>query len=125
MATVNTNPSAMIALQNLNATNRDLERTQTKINTGLEVASAKDNGAIFAIAQRMRSEVSGYHAVAQGVDRAVSLVDVALAAGQSISDILVEMKEKAVAAADTSLSTADRAAFNEDFEALRDQIQTT
>ena len=124
MATVNTNPGAMIALQNLNATSRDLAETQTRINTGLEVASAKDNGAIFAIAQRMRSEVRGYHAVSQGVDRGISLVDVALAAGQSISDILVEMKEKAVAAADTSLSAADRAAFNEDFNALKDQIQT-
>lgn len=124
MATVNTNPGAMIALQNLNATNKELAMTQNRINTGLEVASAKDNGAIFAIAQRMRSDVSGYSAVKQGIDRAISVTDVAMAAASSISDILVEMKEKAVAAADVSLSTPDRNALNADFESLRDQIQT-
>ena len=44
------------------------------------------------------------------------------AAGQSISDLLIEMKSKALAASDTSLDTASRQALNEDFVALRDQI---
>ena len=43
MATVNTNVGAMVALQNLNMTNRDLEMVQNRINTGFRVASAKDN----------------------------------------------------------------------------------
>lgn len=124
MATVNTNPGAMIALQNLTSTNKELATVQNRINTGLKVSSAKDNGAVFAIAQRMRSDVSGFGAVQQGLDRAQSVTDVAMAAGESISDLLVEMKEKAVAAADLTLSTADRDALNADFESLRDQIQT-
>ena len=47
---INTNYGAAIALQNLNATNAQLERTQNRVNTGMKVATAKDNGAIFAIA---------------------------------------------------------------------------
>ncbi|MEE2526216.1 flagellin [Hyphobacterium sp. HN65] len=121
---VNTNPGAMIALQNLNKTNMQLEQTQNRINTGLEVAGAKDNGGIYAIAQRMRSQVSGYGAVTDSINRAQSAVDVALAAGEAISDLIIEMKEKALAAADTSLDTASRTALNEDFTALRDQIKT-
>ena len=124
MATVNTNMGAMVALQSLNQTNRELTVTQNRINTGLKVGSAKDNGAVYSIAQRMRSDVAGVNAVKQGVDRAASTVDVALAAGESVSDILVQMKEKAVAAADTSLSAADRSALAEDFGSLRDQITT-
>lgn len=120
---VNTNPGAMIALQNLNRTNMELETVQNRINTGLEVAGAKDNGGIFAIAQRMRSNVSGYSAVTDSLNRAISSVDVALAAGEAISDLIIEMKEKALAAADTSLDTASRTALNEDFKALRDQIK--
>ena len=120
---VNTNPGAMIALQNLNRTNMELETVQNRINTGLEVAGAKDNGGIFAIAQRMRSNVSGYSAVTDSLNRAISTVDVALAAGEAISDLIIEMKEKALAAADTSLDTASRTALNEDFKALRDQIK--
>ena len=124
MATINTNPGAMIALQNLNKTNSELQTVQTRINTGLAVASAKDNGGIYAIAQSMRSDVGGYKAVSQSLDLAVSTVDVALAAGEAISDLLVEMKEKALASADTSLDTASRNALNADFTALRDQIGT-
>ncbi len=121
---VNTNYGAMVALQNLNKTNMQLQTTQNRINTGLNIASAKDNGGIYAIAQRMRSEVSGYGVVQDSLNRGISTVDVTLAAGEAISDLLIEMKEKALAAGDTSLDSASRTALNEDFKALRDQIAT-
>ena len=124
IVSVNTNSGAMIALQNLNKTNMDLQTTQNRINTGLEVSSAKDNGGIYAIAQRMRSQVSGYGVVGQILDRGEATLDVALAGGQAISDLLIEMNEKALAASDASLDTASRSALNEDFKALRQQIGT-
>lgn len=124
MNSVNTNPGAMIALQNLNKSNMELREVQNRINTGLEVASAKDNGGIYAIAQRMRSQVAGYGVVQQSLDRGDATLDVALAAGEAISDLLIEMKEKALGAADASLDTASRSALNEDFKALREQIDT-
>ena len=124
MASVNTNYGAMVALQQLNQTNSALETTQSRINTGLKVGSAKDNGAIYAIAQGMRADVAGYGDVQESLDRATSTVDVALAAGEAIGDLLIDMKEKALGAADASLTTAQRSAFNEDFKALRDQITT-
>ena len=121
---VNTNVGAMIALQNLNATNTDLAVTQSRINTGKKVASAKDNGAIWAIAQGQRADIGALGAVKQSLDRGVAAVDVAIAAGETVSDLLLQLKEKALAATDASLKTAARAALNEDFEALRDQIAT-
>ncbi|MCG8695591.1 MAG: flagellin [Minwuiales bacterium] len=119
---VNTNPGALIALQNLSATNRDLFTTQNRISTGLEVGGAKDDGAIFAIAQKNRADVAGLDAVKQSLDRGTSAVDVALAAGEAISDLLIELKAKVVAATDTSLDTASRNAIDADFQALKDQI---
>lgn len=119
---VNTNYGAMVALQNLNKTNMQLQTTQNRINTGLQVASAKDNGGIYAIAQRMRADVSAYGVVQDSLNRGVSTTDVSLAAGEAISDLLIEMKEKALAASDVSLDTPSRVALNEDFKALRDQI---
>ena len=119
---VNTNVGAMIALQNLNATNAQLATTQSRINTGKSVANAKDNGAIWAIAQGQRAEIGALNAVKQSLDRGVAAVDVALAAGETVSDLLLQMKEKALAATDASLTTSARSALNEDFKALRDQI---
>jgi len=122
MLSVNTNSGAMIALQYLNQTNSQLQTVQDAINTGLKVSSAKNDGATFAIAQNMRGDVAGYAAVSDSLNRGMSAVDVALSAGQSISDLLIQMKQKALSAADTSLDTASRQALNEDFTALRDQI---
>ena len=124
MLSVNTNTGAMIALQYLNQTQADLAQTQSAINTGLKVSSAKDDGAIFAMAQNMRGDVAGYSAVTDSINRGMSTIDVAMSAGQSISDLLIEMKTKALAASDTSLDTTSRQAMNQDFMALRDQITT-
>ncbi|NJC41738.1 flagellin [Brevundimonas alba] len=119
---VNTNVGAQIALQNLNATNAQLATTQNRINTGKSVSTAKDNGAIWAIAQGQRADIGALNAVKQSLDRGVAAVDVALAAGETVSDLLLQMKEKALAATDASLKTSARAALNEDFKSLRDQI---
>ena len=121
---VNTNLGALVALQNLNATNADLAMTQTRINTGKKVSSAKDNGAIWAIAQGQRADIGALGAVKSSLDRGISAVDVGLAAGESISDLLLQLKEKALAATDKSLTTASRKALNEDFKSIRDQINT-
>ena len=119
---VNTNVGAMVALQNLNSTNSQLQTTQTRINTGLKVASAKDNGAIYAIAQNQRATSNALNAVKDSLSRGQSTIDVALSAGESISDLLSQMKEKALAASDTTLDTASRTALNDEFKSLRDQI---
>jgi flagellin len=113
----------MIALQNLNMTNTDLATTQSRINTGLKIASAKDNGAIWAIAQNQRATSGSLNAVKESLQRGQSTVDVAMAAGESISDLLLQMKQKALAASDTTLDTNSRVALNDDFTSLRDQIQ--
>ena len=119
---VNTNTGAMTALQYLNQTQGQLAQTQTAINSGLKVATAKDNGAIFAIAQNERGAVAGYSSVINSLNNGSSLVDTAMSAGQSISDLLIQLKQQALSAADTSLDTASRQAMNADFTALRDQI---
>ena len=121
---VNTNNGAAIALQYLSSTQAQLNQTQSAINSGLKVANARDDGAVYAIAQNQRGNVAGYQSVMNSLNNATSAVDVALSAGQSISDLLIQMKQKALSAADSSLDTASRQAMNANFVALRDQITT-
>jgi flagellin len=119
---VNTNVGALVALQNLNATNAELATTQTRINTGKKVASAKDNGAIFAIAQNQRATSNALNSVVSSLERNQSAVEVAISAGETISDVLVQLKEKALAARDSGLDTASRTALNDEFKTLLGQI---
>lgn len=119
-----TNASALIALQNLNATNSKLAATQSRVNTGLKVQGAKDNAATWAIAQNQRADMNALESVKNSLNRATSVADVALAAGQQISDILVELRQKATAAADPSASDATRKAYNDEFQSLLKSLQS-
>jgi flagellin len=119
---INTNQTALAALTNLATTQSELQKTQNIISTGKTINSAKDNGAIWSIAQTMTGKVTAYDAVKDSLNRAQSTIDVAMSAGQQVSDLLTQMKAKALAASDTSLDTTSRQALNADFKSLRDQI---
>src|ERR1700729_1412377 len=119
---INTNQSAITALSNLMSTQTQLAATQNIISTGKTINSAKDNGAIWSIANTMQGKVTALDSVKDSLNRAQSTIDVAMSAGQQVSDLLTQMKAKALAASDTSLDTTSRTALNEDFKSLRDQI---
>jgi flagellin len=119
---VNTNVGAMIALQNLSTTQGDLQTTQNRVSTGLAISSAKDNAAVYAIAQNQRATSNALNSVISSLQRGQSTVDVALSAGNSVSDLLTQMKALALSAADSTLDTTSRSALNDEFTSLRDQI---
>jgi len=121
---INTNAAAMIALQNLAATNRQLETTQLRVTTGLKVNGPKDDAATFAIAQNMRGDIAGLSAVKTNLSLGLSIINVAIDAGKAIADLLIEMKAKAVQASQEGLDTDSYTALNDEFTSLRDQIES-
>ncbi|MCC3860802.1 flagellin [Pseudemcibacter aquimaris] len=121
---VNTNAGALVALQNLNKTNAQLNTVQSKINTGLKVAGAKDDASIFAIAQKQRAELGGLSAVQSSLDRATGALDVAIAGAEAVSDLLIQMKEKAVASKDAGNDATSRGLLDNDYQQLVAQINT-
>ncbi len=119
---VHTNDAALIALQNLNNTSSQLHEVQSRISTGLAINGAKDNAAVWAIAQGQRADVGALGAVKSSLDRATSIADVASAAGASISDLLVQMKANVVAALDPSIDPASRNALDSAYKSELRQL---
>ena len=119
---VNGNPGALIALQNLTSTESQLQAAQNQVSTGLAIAGPSDNGALWAIGQNQRSTANSLTTVTQSLQRVQSTVNVATSAGTTISDLLNQLQSKALAASDTSTNTASRAALNADFTSLLTQI---
>jgi len=119
---VHTNDAALIALQNLNSTSSQLGEVQNRISTGLAINGAKDNAAVWAIAQGQRADVGSLSAVKSSLDRATSIADVASSAGATISDLLVQMKANVVAALDPSIDTASRNALDSAYKSELRQI---
>ncbi|WAC60867.1 flagellin [Brevundimonas sp. SL130] len=120
---INVNVGAMVALQNLNASNKMLDVTQNRVSTGMKVSSAKDNGAIFAIATNQRAEMGALNSVMQSQQRGQSIVDVALAAGDTVVAALTEMKALAVAI-EAGGSSATATALQNDYDALQTEIDS-
>ncbi|MFT5649700.1 MAG: flagellin [Yoonia sp.] len=119
MSSILTNNSAMVALQTLKSINNDLGKTQSMISTGKEIASAKDNSAIWAISKVMESDVSGFKAVSEALSLGESTVAVASAGAEQITNLLNEMKEKVVAATGENV---DHAKITADITQLKEQI---
>ncbi|HLZ76110.1 flagellin [Phenylobacterium sp.] len=119
---VHTNDAALIALQNLNNTSTQLQDVQNRISTGLAINNAKDNAAVWAIAQGQRADIGSLGSVQSSLNRATSIADVASTAGATISDLLVQMKANVVGALDPSIDTASRNALDSAFKSELRQI---
>lgn len=119
---INTNAGALVALESLDTTNSALSQAQNQVSTGLRVASATDNGAIWGVAQSERGTVDALGAVQNSLNNSISTVNVAVSAGQTISDLLNQMRVQALAATDPTATTADISQYSNDFVALRNQI---
>uniref|UniRef100_UPI003CD0C566 flagellin n=1 Tax=Brevundimonas aveniformis TaxID=370977 RepID=UPI003CD0C566 len=114
MASINTNYGAMVAAQSFAATSRELDKVQNRVTTGLKISSAKDNGAVWAIANTQKANAKALDATVNDLLRKQSIADVGIAAGESIMSALTEAKALAAAveAGDPS------GAYQADYDAL-------
>ena len=121
MASILTNTSAMVALQNLRTINSNLVDTQNQIATGKKIATAQDNSAIWAVSKVIESDVNAFKAVSDSLNLGDSTVAVARQASETISDILTEMKGNIVAAQEENV---DRSKIQADIDSKVEQIQS-
>lgn len=121
MSSILTNSSAMVALQTMKSVNKSMAKVQDEISTGLKVATAKDNGAVWAVAQVMRSDIKGLETVGEQLALGSSTVGTARAAAETISHMLTTAKQKIAAGGDLS-SAASRTKLAADLVALGEQI---
>lgn len=108
---VNTNIGAIVALQSLNRTNDDLATTQKRISTGFRVADARDDGAAFAVAERVRSEVAATRSANEQLGGVKGLVNVASKALENVSTTLVKLREVVVKLADGTISAEQQTQY--------------
>jgi flagellin len=121
MSSINTNMSAMTALQSLAQTNKDLAATQTRISTGLRVSQASDNAAYWSIATTMRSDKLSLSTVQDALGLGAAQVDVAYTAANSAIDVVNQIKAKLVAARQPGI---DRAKVQTEIKSLQDQLKS-
>ena len=122
---VNTNIGAQVALASLNNTNTELQASQKRISTGLRVADATDDGAAYAIAQRVRSDVGALTSANEQLGNAKGLVGTAVKALSTLSDSVIKAKEMLVKIGDQSLPQGQRDQYIDSYKSLVAQVADT
>lgn len=122
MSSILTNYGAMVALQNLQATQRSLTETQNHISSGLKVATARDDASAWTIASTMKSNVASLNQVSQNLGNADSILGTAVSGATQISKLVSSIRAKVATFTDTS---ANKSAMQSEVTQLVNQIGAT
>ncbi|MCB4822827.1 flagellin [Roseicella aerolata] len=120
---VNTNIGAMVALQSLNRTSDELTATQKRISTGYRVADAKDDGAAFAVAERVRGEIAATASANEQLGGVKGLLDVTQTSLSNVSETLKKLKTIVVKLADGTITSDQQEQYQAQVKQLTANIK--
>ncbi|MBK1662178.1 flagellin [Paracraurococcus ruber] len=121
---VNTNVGAMVALQSLNRTSDELTATQKRISTGFRVADARDDGAAYAVAERVRGDIAATTSANEQLGGIKGLLDVTQASLQNVSTTLQKLKELTVKLADGTITSEQQSQYQSQVKQLTNNIKS-
>jgi flagellin len=120
--TIQTNVASLGAQRNLNKTQQQMGVSLGRLSSGLRINSAADDAAGLAISEKMRAQVRGLAQAERNAMDGVSLIQTAESAMNEVSGILTRMRELSVQSANGTLGSTERGFINQEFGALRDEI---
>jgi len=119
---IGSNIGALNALSSLTTINNQLAVHQTRLATGKKINSAADDPAGLTIATKLNSRSEGLKVALGNIGDAKNLLSVAESGLGRINDILVQMRNKAEAAASDTMGENERAAIVTQLTAYAAQI---
>lgn len=121
---VNTNFAASVALASLNSTANQLQATQKRISTGYRVADATDDGAAYAVAERVRSDVGSLASANQQLGNVKGLLSTTTAALNDVSNTLKEARSVLVKLADGNTLGSQRTQYVAQYQSLLSNVKS-
>jgi flagellin len=122
MASINTNYGAMTAMTALRATDSRIEATSKQLETGFKVADALDDASVFSVAQGIRSNFKAHAAVQSSLQQGLGLIDVSVAALNSVLQLADNLRSTLIKASDGSLANTQLEIYRSDSQALFGQM---
>jgi flagellin len=116
------NIGALNSLWALQTVNKKLGVAQSRLATGKRINSAADDPAGLTIATKLNSRSEGLKVALSNISDGKNLLAVAEAGVGRITDILVQMKNKASQGASDTMGTSERKAIQAQLDAYAQQI---
>ena len=117
-----TNSSALNATRNLATTGRKMGTSIERLSSGLKINSASDDAAGMAVSVGLTAQTKGFQQAMENSNEAIALLQTAEGSYNSISDILIRMRELAVQSSSDTLTNKERAYLDTEFEDLTAEI---
>jgi flagellin len=120
--TINTNIGSLIAANQLNQLNKQGDRLAEQATTGKRIRNSSDDAAGLAVYMGMKSQLTGNTAALQNISRGNDLLSTQEGMYKQFNDIYDRMKTLATAAADETMSDADRAKSNTELQSQMQEL---
>jgi flagellin len=117
-----TNSSALNATRNLSSTGRKMNTSIQRLSSGLKINSASDDAAGIAVSVGLTAQTKGFQQAMENANEAIALLQTAEGSYNSVSDILIRMRELAVQSSSDTLTDKERAYLDTEFEDLTAEI---
>ena len=119
---INTNIEAMNAQRNLGATASAFATSVERLSSGLRITRAADDAAGLAISEKLNAQVTGLNQAQRNAQAGISMVQPAEGALTEFHAMLQRIRELAVEAANSTLSSDDARSIDTEITALRAEI---
>ncbi|MBI5491343.1 MAG: flagellin FliC [Deltaproteobacteria bacterium] len=119
---INTNVSALIAQQNLSASNSQLQVSVQRLSSGYRVNSSADDAAGLGRADQLRSQSRMIQASMRNINDGVSAMEISDKAAEQVTNIVTRMSELAASAAQGTLDATNRSYYSDEFDKLISEI---
>lgn len=119
---IQTNVSSINAQRNLMRTGRDLNQSISRLSSGLKINSSADDAAGIAVSEGLRAQIRGFEQAIENANDGIAILQTTEGSYNSVSDILIRMRELAVQSANDSLTNKERAYLDTEFEDLTAEI---
>jgi len=119
---INTNIKSLMAANALTVNGRAMANTMQSLSTGSRINKASDDAAGLSIRENMTAQIRGLDAAVRNANDAISMLQTADGAMEEQSVMLQRMRELGVLAQNDTYSSAQRTAMEDEFTALRDEI---
>jgi flagellin len=124
MISMNTNVSALTANRHLNITNSQLQRTTERLSSNMRINRAADDPSGLFAAESLTTQIRGSYAAIGNIQQALSVAEIGDQAMSTMTDTLQRMRELSISATSGLLSTEQRDALDDEYQALNESLQS-
>jgi len=122
MISINTNYGGLYAAKAAQSSQSLMDKAMERLSTGKRINYAQDDAAGQALATRLTAEIQGLSMASRNAADGQAMLNTAEGALQESHNLLLRMRELAVQAGNGTMTTADQAALDKEFQALDDEV---